>query len=157
MHGKHLSVGSVSSSKVAGRWHLILTILNSFIFFRISLLCTQWKIVNKKLTVSNQFELTKAFQILDSFKFLAKSETKPGTLMSFLTGSEKIPTFGLPPHITVSFKYDCQNQWTCRCFPTLSTCSYSVDIPVHINNDEAMLQAFTRGLSEDIGFGRCWF
>ena len=76
-------------------------ILNSFIFFRISLLCTQWKIVNKKLAVSNQFELTKAFQILDSFKFLAKSETKPGTLMSFLTGSEKIPTFGLPPHITV--------------------------------------------------------
>ena len=75
--------------------------------------------------------------------------------MSFLTGSEKIPTFGLPPQITVSFKHDCQNQGTCWCFPTVSTCSYSVDIPVHINNDEAMLQAFTRGLSEDIGFGRC--
>ena len=157
MHDKHLSVGSVISSNVEVRWHLILTKLNSFIFFRISLLCTQWKIVNEKFTVSNQFELTKVFEILDSFKFLEKSEIKPGTLMSFLTGSEKIPTFGLPPQITVSFKHDCQNQGTSWCFPTVSTCSYSVDIPVHINNDEAMLQAFTRGLSEEIGFGRCWF
>ena len=74
--------------------------------------------------------------------------------MSFLTGSGKIPTFDLPPQITVSFKHDCQNQGMCRCFPTVSTCSYTVDIPVHIN-DEATLEAFTRGLSEDIGFGRC--
>ena len=152
MHDKQLSVGSVSSSKVKVCWHLILTRLNSFVFFHISLLL--WKIVNKKFTVSNQ--LTKIFQILDYFKFLEKSEIKPGTLMSFLTGSEKIPTFGLPPQITVSFKHDCQNQGTCRCFQTVNTCSCSVDILVHINND-AMLQAFTRGLSEDIGFGRCWF
>ena len=152
MHDKHLSVVSVSSSKVKVGWQLILTRLNSFIFFHISLLCTQWKIVNKKFTVSNQ--LTKVFQILDYFKFLEKSEIKLGALMSFLTGSEKIPTFGLPLQITVSFKHDCQNQGTCRSFPTVNTCSYSVDILVHINND-AMLQAFTRGLSEDIGFGRC--
>ena len=96
IHEKHVSVGSVSSSKSKVHWHLILTRLNAFIFFRISLLCTHWKIVNKTFTVSNQFELTKVFKILDSFKLLEKSEIKPGTLVSFLTGgSEKIPTFGV--------------------------------------------------------------
>ena len=73
--------------------------------------------------------------------------------MAFLTGSEKIPALGLPPQITVTFKHDCRN--SCKCFLIVSTCSLTLDIPVHIRDEETMLEVFERALKEDVGFGRC--
>ena len=68
--------------------------------------------------------------------------------MAFLTGSEKIPALGLPPQITVTFKHDCRNG--CKCFPIVSTCSLTLDIPAHICNEEAMFKVFERALKEDV-------
>ena len=73
--------------------------------------------------------------------------------MAFLTGSEKIRALGLPPQITVTFKHDCRN--SCKYFPIVSTCSLTLDIPVHIGHEETMLEVFERALKEDVGFGRC--
>ena len=73
--------------------------------------------------------------------------------MAFLTDSEKIPALGLPPQITVTFKHDCRN--SCKCFPIVSTCSLTLDILVHICDEETMLEVFERVLKEDVGFGRC--
>ena len=68
--------------------------------------------------------------------------------MAFLTGSEKIPALGLPPQITVTFKHDCRNG--CKCFPIVSTCSLTLDIPAHICNEETMFKVFERALKEDV-------
>ena len=73
--------------------------------------------------------------------------------MAFLTGSEKIPALGFPPQITLTFKHDCRNG--CKCFPTVSTCSLTLDIPAHIGNEEKMFEVSERALKEDVGFGRC--
>ena len=73
--------------------------------------------------------------------------------MAFLTGSEKIPALGLPPQITVTFKHDCSNGW--KCFPIVSTCSLTLDIPAHIGYEETMFEVFEGALKEDVGFGRC--
>ena len=73
--------------------------------------------------------------------------------MDFLTGSEKIPAFDLPPQTTVTFKHNYRN--CCKCFPIVSTCSRTLDIPVYIHDEETMLEVFERALKEDVGFGRC--
>ena len=73
--------------------------------------------------------------------------------MAFLTGSEKIPALCHPPQITVTFKHNCRNG--SKCFPIVSTCSLTLDIPAHIRNEETMFEVFERVLKEDVGFGRC--
>ena len=52
--------------------------------------------------------------------------------MRFLTVSYKMPVLGAPLSIEMNFKHDCLNG--CRCFPTVSTCSFKLDLPVHIQN-----------------------
>ena len=73
--------------------------------------------------------------------------------MAFLTGSEKNLASGCPPEIVAIFKHDCRN--SCKCFLIVSTCSLTLDIPVHICNKETMLEVFERALKEDVGFGQC--
>ena len=55
-----------------------------------------------------------------------------------------MPVLGAPPTIGVNFKHDCVNG--CRCFPTVSSCSFALGFPVH-NQSEGELVA-------DVGFGR---
>ena len=73
--------------------------------------------------------------------------------MKFLTCSYRIPVLGAPPSIDVNFKRDCVNGF--RCFPTVSTCSFTLELPVHIQNEEEMLSVFSTALVADVGFGRC--
>ena len=73
--------------------------------------------------------------------------------MKFLTGSETIPAFGVPTKIEVSFNHGCPK--SCRCFPTVSTCSFSLIIPFHVKRDEEMVTMFEAALLGDVGFGRC--
>ena len=73
--------------------------------------------------------------------------------MKFLTGSYRIPVLGAPPSIEVNFKLDCVNGY--RCFPTVSTCSFTLELPVPIQNEQEMLPVFSTALIADVGFGRC--
>ena len=73
--------------------------------------------------------------------------------MKFLTGSYRKPVLNAPPSIEVNFKHDCING--CRCFPTVSTCSFTLELPVHTQNEEEMLSVFSTTLVADVGFGRC--
>ena len=74
--------------------------------------------------------------------------------MKFLTGSETIPTFGVPTKkIEVSFNHGFPK--SCRCFPIVSTCSFSLIIPIRVKDDEEMVTMFETALLGDIGFGRC--
>ena len=73
--------------------------------------------------------------------------------MKFLTGLETIPAFGVPTKIEVSFNHGCQK--SCRCFPTVSTCSFSLIIAIHVKDDEQMVTMFETALLGDVGFGRC--
>ena len=57
--------------------------------------------------------------------------------MKFLTGSYRIPVLAAPPSIAVNFKDDCVN--VCRCFPTVSACSFTLELPVHIQNEQEIL------------------
>ena len=87
------------------------------------------------------------------FFFTENSSIKEEKLMKFLTGSYRIPVLGAPPSIKVNFKHDCVNG--CRCFPTLSTCSFTSELSVHIQNEEEMLSVFSTALVADVGFGQC--
>ena len=73
--------------------------------------------------------------------------------MTFLTGSETISAFGVPTKIEVSFNQGYAE--SCRCFPTVSTCSFSLNIPIHVKDDEEMVTMFGKALLADVGFGRC--
>ena len=73
--------------------------------------------------------------------------------MKFLTSSETIPAFGVPAKIEVSFNHRCPK--SCSCFPTVSTCSFSLIIPIHVKDDEEMVTMFETALLGDVGFGRC--
>ena len=73
--------------------------------------------------------------------------------MKFLTGSETIPAFGVPTKIEVSFNHGCPK--SCRCFSTVSTCSFSSIIPIHVNDDEEILTMFETASLGDVGFDRC--
>ena len=73
--------------------------------------------------------------------------------MKFLTGSEAIPAFGVPTQFEASFNHGCRE--SCRCFPTVSTCSFSLNVSIHVKNDEEMVTMFGTALLGDIGFGSC--
>ena len=80
---------------------------------------------------------------------LENSIIKPEKLMKFLTGSEAIPAFGVPTKIEVS----CPK--SCRCFPAVFTCSFSLIITIHVKDDEEMVTMFKTALLGDVGIGRC--
>ena len=73
--------------------------------------------------------------------FTENSSIKEEKLMKFLTGSYRIPLLGAPPSIEVNFKHDCVNG--CRYFPTVSTCFFTLELPVHIQTEEEMLSVFS--------------
>ena len=73
--------------------------------------------------------------------------------MKLLTDSETIPAFGVPTIIEVSFNHGCPK--SCRCFPTVFNCSFSLIIPIHVKDDEEMVILFETALLGDVGFGRC--
>ena len=73
--------------------------------------------------------------------------------MKFLNGSETIPAFGAPTKTEVLFNHECLE--SCRCFPTVSTSSFSLNIPICVKDDEEMVTMFGTALLRDIGFGRC--
>lgn len=78
--------------------------------------------------------------------------------MKFLTGAEEIPALGAPPKITVQFKHDCSasaDGTQCKCYPTVSTCAYLVNLPIHISSEEEIIQVFDEAIQLDVGFNRC--
>ena len=72
--------------------------------------------------------------------FMENPFVKEEKLMKFLTGSYRMPALGAPPSIEVNFKQDCVNG--CRCFPTVSTCSFTLELPVHIQNKRKCYPCF---------------
>ena len=70
-----------------------------------------------------------------------------------MTLLETIPAFGVPTKIKVLFNHGCPK--SCRCFPTVCTCSFSSIIPIHVKDDEEMVTMFETALLGDVGFGRC--
>ena len=70
--------------------------------------------------------------------------------MKFLTGSKTIPAFGVPTKIEVTFNHGCPK--SCRCFPTVSTGSFSLIISIHVKDDEEMITMFGITLLGDVGF-----
>ena len=73
-------------------------------------------------------------------------------MMKFLTASERITPLGSPSKFKVYFKNDCGEG--CTCYPTVSTCNYHVTVPLHMADDDAMLNIFSVAINEEIGFGR---
>ena len=73
--------------------------------------------------------------------------------MKFLTGSETIPAFGVPTRIEFFFIYGCPE--SCRCFPTVSTYSFSLNIPIHVKDDKEIVTMFGTALLGNVGFGLC--
>jgi len=82
-----------------------------------------------------------------------ESPISSGSLMKFITGSERMTQLRRPAYVSISFKHDCLP--SCKCFPTISTCAFTITIPIHINDDASMLRSFVVGLDKDVGFGRC--
>ena len=72
-------------------------------------------------------------------------------MMKFLTASENITPLGSPSKFKVYFKNDCGEG--CTCYPTVSTRSYHVTLPLHVADDDAMLNIFSIAIKEEIGFG----
>ena len=73
--------------------------------------------------------------------------------MKFLTGSETIPVFGVPTKIEVLSNHGCPKG--CKCFPTVSTCSFSLSTSIHVKDNKEMVTMFGTALLNDVGFGRC--
>ena len=84
---------------------------------------------------------------------LENSIIKPEKQTKILTGSETIPAFGVPTKIEVLVNHGCPK--SSRCFPTVSTCSFSLIVPIHVKDDEEMATMFETALLGDVGFGRC--
>ena len=61
--------------------------------------------------------------------------------MKLCTPSESITPLGSPSKFKVYFKNDCGEG--CTCYPTVSTCNYHVTVPLHIDDDDAMLNIFS--------------
>ena len=73
-------------------------------------------------------------------------------MMKFLTASENITPLGSPSKFKVYFKNDCGEG--CTCCPTVSTCNYHVTLPLHMADDDAMLNIFSITIKGEIAFGR---
>ena len=72
--------------------------------------------------------------------------------MKFLTWPETIPPHLFPERNLINFKHGCETN--CKCYPTVSTYTVSISIPVHINNNGEMKRTFLEALSQDMGFDR---
>ena len=73
-------------------------------------------------------------------------------MMKFLTASESTALLGSPSKFKFYFKNDCGEGWTC--YPTVSTCNYHVTVPLHIADDDAMLNVFLVAINGEIRFSR---
>ena len=73
-------------------------------------------------------------------------------MMKFLTASESITPLESPFKFKAYFKSDCRESFTC--YRTVSTCNYYVTVPLHIADDDAMLNIFSVAINGEIGFGR---
>lgn len=71
-------------------------------------------------------------------------------LMQWLTGGRKIPVLGLGKKIKCLFLHMCQAG--CRCRPVVSTCDLRVTLPVHLDNEEEMVEIMTSALKDSTGF-----
>ena len=60
--------------------------------------------------------------------------------------------FRCSPKYGVNLKHDCVNE--CRCFLTVLTCSFTLELKMKMNEEE-MLSVFSTALVADVGFGRC--
>ena len=72
--------------------------------------------------------------------FTENSFMKEEKLMKFLTDSCRMPILGAPSSIEVNFKHNCVNG--CRCFPTVSICSFTSELPVHIQDKRKYYPCF---------------
>ena len=73
-------------------------------------------------------------------------------MIKFLTASESITPLVSPSKFKVYFKNDCGEG--CTCYPTVSACNYHVTLPLHIADDDPMLNIFSIAINGEIGFGR---
>ena len=73
-------------------------------------------------------------------------------MMKFLTASESITPLRSPSKFKVYFKNDCGEG--CTCYPPVNTCNYHVTVPLHIADDDALLNIFSVAINGEIVFGR---
>ena len=73
-------------------------------------------------------------------------------MKKFLTASEIITPLGSPSKFKFYFKDDCGEGWTC--YPTVSTCSSHVTVPLHIVDDGVMLNIFSVAINGEVRFSR---
>ena len=77
--------------------------------------------------------------------------TNMGIFLKWLTGCKTIPPLGFPKGFTVKFVHGCDNN--CKCRPTVSTCFFYINLPVHINNGDEMIEIMYSALNDSKGFG----
>ena len=82
---------------------------------------------------------------------LETSNLSAKCMMKFLTASENITPLGSPSKFKVYFKNDCGEG--CTCYPTVTMCNYHVTLPLHMADDDAMLNIFSIAIKGEIGFG----
>ena len=70
--------------------------------------------------------------------------------MKFLTGAETIPAFAASTNIEVLFDQRCPE--SCRYFPTVSACSFSLNITIDVKDDKEMITMFGTPLLGDVGW-----
>ena len=73
--------------------------------------------------------------------------------MKCLTGSETIPALVVATEIEVLFNHGCPKCY--QYFPIVSTCSFSLNIPIHAKDDDEMVTISGTALFDNVGFRRC--
>ncbi len=81
-------------------------------------------------------------------------------VLSFLTGAPCYPVTGWPTSPSVKFKHDCferqiplENQ-PCHCYPTASTCTFILTLPLHYKSYDSFQTAFAKAILYCKGFGQ---
>lgn len=97
-----------------------------------------------------------AISALDSLFIMIFSEeslVKFNDVMKFITGSSSIPPGGLQRNLSTEFVHGCAP--LCKCLPTISTCSLTVRLPVHLTSEEEMKAAFSMAIAGEVGINCC--
>ena len=74
-----------------------------------------------------------------------------GNFLKWLTGCKSIPPLGFPKGFTVKFVHGCQDK--CKCRPTVSTCFFILNLPLHISNEDEMKDIMDSAVNDSKGFG----
>lgn len=72
------------------------------------------------------------------------------TTLKWAVGASTIPPLGLPKKISIQFLHGCAPG--CRCRPTTSTCSLTITIPTHLDNEDDMKSIMASAVADSQGF-----